>query len=171
MKDKLQLLEDAIQMEIDGKKYYQECANKTKNILGKKLFSKLVEYEDTHIEKIKEVFNKLSNNEKIDSIILKEKKIDSKNIFKEEMKMLDKNVVPDASDLDALKEGMRLEDKSEEYYSNLAKQTDEPFEKRFYLALAFEEKEHYMLLFDTYQYLKNPYLWFFEQEGETLDVY
>uniref|UniRef100_A0A7C4YGD9 Rubrerythrin diiron-binding domain-containing protein n=1 Tax=candidate division WOR-3 bacterium TaxID=2052148 RepID=A0A7C4YGD9_UNCW3 len=171
MKDKLKILEEAINMEVAGKEYYSECAKKIKNILGKKIFEKLVEYEDNHIVKIKEVYQKISNDEKIDTIILSEKHLDSKNIFKDELKMIDKNIIPDASDLDALKEGMRLEDKSETYYTKLAKETDDPFEKRFYLALAFEEKEHYMLLFDTYQYLKNPSLWFFEKEGETLDVY
>jgi rubrerythrin len=169
--NKSDLLSNAIKMEEEGKKYYLLSAEKTKNILGKKLFEKLAEYEDLHIKKIKEVFDSLNENKKIGFItsISGDVKELRKNIFSEEIKNIDKNVKIDDDDLSALKEGMRLEEKSENYYMELAKKTNDFFEKRFYLTLSYEERGHYLLLFDSLEYLTNPELWFLLHEKPTLD--
>lgn len=169
--EKMDLLTSAISMERDGKRYYLLCANKVKNEFGKKLFEKLAEYEDLHIKKIEEVYQKLKEDKKLEFITSTGGDIKRlrENIFKEAIKSLDKNIKPDADDLFALKEGMRLEEKSEEYYNTLAKETENIFEKRFYLTLAYEERGHYLLLFDSLEYLTNPESWFILHEKHTLD--
>lgn len=172
MKDKkLNLLNSAMQMEIEGKEYYLLSAQKTKNKMGRKLFEKLAEYEDLHIKKIQEVYQKLKEDEKIGVIISTGGEVEKlrESIFSEAIKDVDKNIKPDADDLSALEEGMRLEEVSEKYYNQLAKESDDQFEKRFYLTLAGEERGHYLLLFDSYEFLTHPESWFMLHEKYSLD--
>jgi len=169
--EKTNLLKNAIKMEEDGKKYYLKCAEKTKNELGKKLFRTLADYENLHIRKIKEVHQKLKEDKKLEVITSTGgdvKKLRA-GIFSEALEKIDLNVKPDTDDLSALKEGMRLEEISEEYYNKAAKGTDGTFEKRFYLTLAEEERGHYLLLFDTYEYFSNPEQWFIAHERPALE--
>ena len=59
MKEQSQTLtavKTAIQMEIDGKQYYQQAAQASQNDLGRKLFLQLATEEDSHRKKFEEIY-------------------------------------------------------------------------------------------------------------------
>ena len=47
----LKALKIALQMEIDGKKYYQKASQSSNNALGKELLQSLADEEDIHRKK------------------------------------------------------------------------------------------------------------------------
>ncbi len=59
-----------------------------------------------------------------------------------------------------------MEEKGRKYYQFQAKESTNPFEKEFYLALVQEESEHFVSIMDTLQYLEDPQAYFhhFEQK-------
>ena len=76
---------------------------------------------------------------------------------------------PTASELEALKMAMTMEDKSYSFYRSRNEEAASPAEKAFYQALSAEERVHYLALLDAYDYLLNPQGWFTKKERWGLD--
>jgi len=52
----MEVLQLAIQMEADGKKFYQKASRKSSNKLAKELFQQLAKEEDVHRKKFEEIY-------------------------------------------------------------------------------------------------------------------
>ncbi|MBW1952233.1 MAG: hypothetical protein JRI66_03995 [Deltaproteobacteria bacterium] len=50
-------LKDAVQMEIDGQKFYQQAAKQAKTPGTREIFEYLAKSEEYHIQKIREIYN------------------------------------------------------------------------------------------------------------------
>ncbi|TET66283.1 MAG: hypothetical protein E3J40_05575, partial [Dehalococcoidia bacterium] len=57
----LEVLQIAIQMEIDGKEYYLKASQESANELGKKLLQSLAAEEDIHRQKFEEIYDAIRN--------------------------------------------------------------------------------------------------------------
>jgi len=57
----LDALKTAIQMEIDGKKFYLKASQESSNELGKKLLESLSAEEDVHQQKFREIYEAIRN--------------------------------------------------------------------------------------------------------------
>ena len=75
-----------------------------------------------------------------------------------------------SSELEALKTAMSMEDKSYSFYRSRLLITASAAEKSFYRALTAEEREHYLTLLDSYEYLTDPQGWFTAKEHWGLDA-
>jgi rubrerythrin len=75
----------------------------------------------------------------------------------------------DANDLKALEIGMKMETKSIEFYQKLAKQAQDPMERRFLMSLVNEERGHYNFLADYRNYLVDPADWYYIKEMGHVD--
>jgi rubrerythrin len=166
----IQGLRTAIQMEIDGKEFYLKASKESKNKLGKKLLESLSREEDNHRRKFEEIYNAIKNKRgwpKVDFQPDGGQKL--RTIFAratEEVSSTDKSP---STELEAVQTAMDMENASRDFYTNQAKIATYDTEKEFYENLVSEEKEHYLILLDYYEFLKDPAGWFTVKEHPSLD--
>lgn len=145
-------LELAIQLEIEGQKYYLEQANKNKDNELFKVFNLLADAEKEHekllrkrlndedyvldnsnIDKIKEVFNGLKN-------------FDVKNTFK-------------TTQLDVYRLAVDIEEKSIKLYQDMLKEADNDKDKELLKFLINEENQHLILFEEFVKMVSRPEEW------------
>jgi len=64
---------------------------------------------------------------------------------------------------------MEMENKTFDFYKSRGGKASYDVERQFYEALAVQEEEHYRVLLDYYEFLKNPAAWFVQKEHPSLD--
>ena len=72
-------------------------------------------------------------------------------------------------DKEAIQLALELEEKSYDYYDGLARKAAGLFERRFFAALSYEERGHYLILLDSLDYLTDPSGWLERKEKILLD--
>ena len=163
-------LEIAINMENDGKEFYQKASEKAGDSLGKALFSRLAKEEDFHAAKAREIHDFLRRGENplvIEESLDKGEKL--RSIFAEARNeiALKREVAPD--ELEAIQVALDMEEKSRKFYEEQSGAALTDFERRFFGALKQEEREHYLSLIDYREYLIDPTGWFTKSEHISLD--
>lgn len=163
-------LQGAIQMEIDGKAYYLKTSRESANELGKKLLSKLAAEEDLHRQKFEQIYNAIKDKRGWPTTDFQP---DSgkglRTIFARATEEMGTRVKAPATELDAIETAMGMENKTFDYYTRQGTDASQDAEKEFYFTVAGEEKEHYLILLDYYEYLKDPAAWFVQKEHPSLD--
>ncbi len=166
----IQALETALQMEIEGKEFYHKAGQTSHNPLAKKLLQRLAEEEDVHIEKVNEIYEAIKNRARWpekETTFKHEKSL--RNVFREAIEGMDREVKTSSTELEALKVAMNMEDRSYSFYRSRDEEAASSAEKSFYQALTAEEREHYLTLLDSYEYLTDPQSWFTKKEHWSLD--
>ncbi len=166
-----QVLELALKMETEGREFYLKAGQKSRNELGQKLFRSLADAELEHIEKIKKIHGAISNKAGWPEVkITFDKSKLPHTVFTEAIDNLGKLVKVTTDELEALKTGMEMENKSLLFYLDRSGRAASSGEKQFYQALVVEERGHYMLLLDSYEYLLDPQAYFVRTERHGLDA-
>jgi len=161
----IEALQLAIQMEVEGKEFYQQASQKSNNKLVKELFQNLANEEDVHRKKFEEIYEALKKGQDwpdVEPPSEKAKRI--KSIFAEATKELGSKIKVANSELEAVKTAMDMESKTYDLYRSRSEQSTLPAERRFYQALAAEERGHHLALLDSYEYLTDPAGWFVMKE-------
>jgi rubrerythrin len=164
------ILQDAMRMEVEGKEFYQQASQKSGNKLAKGLFQRLAIEEDEHRAKFEEIFQALNKGQDWPAVEPPSwggKQL--KSIFVEATKELGSGTRVAESELVAIKTAMDMENKTYDLYHSRSEQSALPQEKRFYQALAAEERGHYLALVDSHDYLTDPAGWFTRKEHWAMD--
>jgi rubrerythrin len=163
-------LEQAIQMEIDGKEYYLKASERANNELGKKLLQSLAAEEDIHRKVFEDIFEDIRNKR---GWPRKELHVDGgralRTVFANAIDNMDHDVKSIPEELDAVQTAMAMENKTYDFYRERGKKATYDAEKQFYEALAEQEEQHHRVLLDYYEFLKNPKDWFTQKEHHSLD--
>lgn len=151
----LEILKEAISIEIYGKEYYS-------------IFSEIVEEENA-----RSIFKGLAGDERDHRLLLEKeyRKVSGKsfdaNVMDEMNREKARNVFPESLEpmnitetQEALKLGIRTEERSIEIYSNSAQETDIKSSKDLFLTLVDFEKEHKKILEDALYYLGQEGSWY-----------
>jgi rubrerythrin len=163
----LETLQLAIQMEIDGKAFYQKSSSESTNETGKSLFATLAAEEELHRSKFEEIYNVISNKNSWPKIDFRpDKGRTIKNVFNE---ALEKPLKPSASELEAVLIAIQMEIKSYDLYNNQSKLSTVPAQKSFYEVLAGEERGHQLALIEYQEYLIDPAAYFRTKEHHSFD--
>ena len=160
----------AIQMEIDGKTYYQRVSRGSANRLGKRLFQHLAVEEDIHRQKFEQIYAAIGKEKawpEVDFQADRGKKL--KTIFGRATEEMCLNVNAPATELDAIQTAMSMENKSYDFYKGQIQHAIYNAEIDYYQILSAEERGHYLVLLDYYEYLKDPAGWFVGKERPSLD--
>ena len=166
----LEALRLAIQMEVGGEEFYQQASQKSGNKLAKELFQRLAEEEDIHRKKFEEIYAALKKGQGWPDVGLPSEKGERlKSMFAEATKELGSKVKVAESELEAIRIAMDMEIRSYDFYRSRSEQSILPLEKRFYEAVAAEERGHHLALLDSYEYLIDPAGWFTRKERWSLD--
>jgi rubrerythrin len=166
----IKVLQLAVQMEVDGKEFYQKASRKSSNKLAKELFQQLASEEDVHRKKFEEIYKALKRGQNwpdIEPPVEKGKKI--KSLFAEATKALGSKFEIAESELEAIKTAIDMEIRSYNLYHSRGAESTVPMEKQFYKTLAGEERGHHLALLDSYEYLSDPAGWFTRKEHWSLD--
>ena len=166
----LEALKIAIKMEIEGKEYYLKASQESNNELGRKLLQTLAAEEDVHRQKFEEIYTALRDRNVWPEVHFQPdggKRL--RTIFVRVTGEVGSNVEAVTTELDAVQTAMNLENKTHDFYENQGKSALYEAEREFYNTLATEEREHYLILLDYQEYLKDPAGWFVQKEHPSLD--
>jgi rubrerythrin len=159
----LTALNQAIELEVKGQRFYLEAAERTTNPKGAEMFRSLADDEAIHeriLRRQLEALGKgkgwmpvLSMVEGLPQGVAEVTSDLTAPLFPEGEEAFQKAVRPDASDLDALLFALQIENESFNLYRELAQTTDDPNGQRMYKYLANAERGHFELLMLNYEHL------------------
>lgn len=160
----------ALKMEEEGKAFYLEAAEASGNELGSKLFRKLAAEEDIHREVFKHIYEKIkAKNQWPDAGFTPDQGKTLKTVFAEAMEKIDKQYKANNAELEAVKTGIDMENKTLDYYRERSGKTILESERELYDSLAAQESEHSRLLQDYYDFLNDPAAYFVKTEHTSMD--
>lgn len=162
------LFELALRMEEDGRKFYLDGMARVTNALSKEVLKRLADEELVHIERIQQGYEQIRKGEQFVfeswGGIRKSTQEYFENVFTEAQKRVAELVSPTSEELDVLKMAMNLESQAHKFYVEKRGEVEGKDIRDFLDFLASEEYRHYNLLFNTYEYLRNPGEWHFGEE-------
>ena len=157
-------LEMAVKMETDAVRFYAEAANKTHYPVGKKMFQTIAEDEKRHIAIISQIIKGLN--------VTPDDVSPMKNVLSifETMKSgMMKKIAVSPDELEAFTIAMKMEQESVEFYKETLATVTKEKEKALIERLIWEEKQHYEIFSNTYQYLANTGNWFMWEERSIVE--
>ena len=167
----LQALEVAIKMEIDGKAFYLKASEESSNELGKKLLKSLAEEEDIHRQTFEKIYKSIQKKQGWPAVtdFHPDKGKHLRTVFGEAIEKTGKGIEVPSTELGAVKKAMELENKTFDYYKSQQEGATSAAERDFYQALSAEERQHYLVLLDYYEYLNDPAAYFVGKEHPSLE--
>jgi rubrerythrin len=161
-------IKTAIQLEKDGKAFFDQAAQETKNELGKKMFRKLAADEVRHLQTFKEMFQTIT-----DPALWK--KLMAEGPPKTRMPYFEQktgNRTPaekGAGELSALQQALGVERKAIDFFKKTAQEASDPEASRIFKAIANEEEGHYDLIQAQIDSVTHSGFWFdigeFQMDG------
>jgi rubrerythrin len=168
--ERIQALEVALTNEKREKEFYLKNAERTANALGKVMFASIASDEDEHYRRILGLHQRLREEGKWpETIPLEVKGTEVKDVLKKFVDSVNTSSKADLNDMEAVKIALDFETKGEKFYRDLAKNVENPVEKKFYEFLASIEGEHRLSLVDTMEYFQDPAGWFRIKERHHID--
>jgi len=161
----------AVQMEMDGVKFYNDLASKTIHPMGKAMFKSFVEDEKLHAKRLRAllaVHKEKDQTQEMGAASPRERLI---TIFQKLGEELKKKVSATANDIEAVRLAMGLEEKGIEFYEEAAEETRDEKDRETYRFLAGEERAHFNILKNTLEFLKKTELWEAGNEGRIYDLW
>ncbi|MDD5509646.1 MAG: ferritin family protein [Dehalococcoidales bacterium] len=166
----LQVLQVAIKMEIDGKQFYLKASRESGNELGRKLLESLAAEEDVHRQNFEKIYDSIRVKQGWPGTDFKPdegKRL--RTVFADAIEKTGTEVDAATTEIDAVKTAMAMENKTGDYYKVQGQAATHDAERNFYQALVAEERAHYLVLLDYYEYLSDPAGWFVRKEHPSLD--
>jgi rubrerythrin len=157
----LAALNQAIELEIEGQRFYLKAAECATNPKGAEMFHSLADDEVIHEHILRRQLDALTQGEGwvlpqgVDEV----KANLAALIFPDSEKVCEETLRPDESDLDALLFALQIENESFNLYRGLAQTTEDPNGKRMYEYLADAERGHFERLMLNYEHLSTVGSW------------
>jgi len=165
-KDRINALKTAIKLEEDGNAFYLKASEKITQNFAKEMFKSLADAEDKHLKVVNTIYERLKKGGKWQKLVIPMTDPKTVTVFPEELGMSEEELSESVNVLDI---AIRMEEESIKLYDGLLEKAVDPFEKRFYIVLSNEEREHYLDLSDYRDYLQDPAGWFTTRESFMLD--
>jgi rubrerythrin len=161
-------IKTAIQLEKDGKAFFDQATRETENELGKKMFRKLAADEVRHLQTFKKMFQTITDPGTWKQLL-------AEGPPKERMPSFDHKAgsrtpaEKGAGELSALQQALEVERKAIDFFKRTAQETSDPEAGRIFLAIANEEEGHYDLIQAQIDSLTHSGFWFdvgeFQMDG------
>jgi rubrerythrin len=170
MNKRISALKFALENELNERDFYLANARRIKNLAGKNMFKQIADEEKEHYEMLKKLFDKWEAKEKWPATIpLKVKKSLSGNILKPMFEKKSARIKGNEDDLKAIRTAIDFEARGMALYNKLEQGSDDPKEKAFFNLLASIERQHFLSLRDTEEFLTDPTSWYQNVEKTSLD--
>ena len=157
----LNILKQAILLELRGKAFYENIAEKSDNSAVQKIFRMLADEEQEHIKTLSDQFK----------IYKKEKKFAAGSVLKKDTgsvvssvltKEIKEKISAAGFEAAAIGAGIAMEERAISFYSENAEMTSDPEAKALYKWLSDWERDHLNMLLDIDKDLREK-IWFDNQ--------
>ncbi|MDD2558743.1 MAG: ferritin family protein [Desulfuromonadaceae bacterium] len=172
----MDVFEFAKKMEMDGKNYYLQQAEKISIPGLQNLFRRLAEDEQKHYNVLVRLEKERGATSMDDSPALDE----AKNVFEELIASAQKPTQIEGGDLEGYRRAMKLEADSYRFYEQAAAQEQDENVRELLLRIAKEEHKHFNILESVYEFVNAPNQYFvwgefsnlreFHQFGRDVDI-
>lgn len=150
------VIEKGIEMELEGKKFYTDAAEKTSKEFEQNMFAFLARQENIHVLILKRIEDELDRSQQWPEMsALDWAKVDSENFFEEERPLLERITDITGDEVELLKFAMDIEEKNRQFYLELSDRTTDVKEKNILNRLAAEESKHYNYVESYYRYFED----------------
>jgi len=155
----------ALKMELDGKAYYQQLAEKTSLAGLKNIFLQLAEDEQKHYDVLQRLQQKSPPSMQTTTVLEQ-----AQNIFE---KLLTEKLAATQlwNDLEGYRYAMKLEADSFRFYEASANREPEPETRAILLKIADEEHKHFTILRNVYDFVNAPNQFLAWAEFSNLDEF
>lgn len=153
----MEILKTAILLERRGKAFYAKVANQSSDPDVKQVFEIMADEEEEHIRILSEQFTHYAKHQKLKDVELP-KELGSIPADVLTAKVKD-NISAASYEAAAISSAIDMEKRAIAVYSDRAKQTDDPQEKKLFQWLADWEQGHFDILFELDRDLKEK-IWF-----------
>jgi rubrerythrin len=162
----MNIFDFAIKMEVDGKNFYEKMASESRIAGLKTIFSRLAEDEQKHFDIFQALKGQTQKAVMEDSTVLEK----SRNIFEE---LLQGGVRPEpvATDLEGYQYAMKLEEDSFRLYEDAAAKEQNVEVKHLLLRIAKEERNHFAILQNIFDFVNAPNEYLAWREFSNLDEF
>lgn len=161
------LIELAIQMEKDGINFYEGLSEKVPYESAKKMILSFADDERRHLKILNEIFSSMTSVDIERYLVENPPKEKIKTIFDEVQGNID--VVTLHDELSSLKIALDMEEKSYKLYDEAFSIEEDENLKKLWKRLADEERKHYDIFWNTYDFISKPEEWILREERGLLD--
>lgn len=151
MDKRLQILREAMEIELNGIQLYGTAAVHVEDKQAKEVFQFLSDEEKKHYQYLKNAFDSISKGEEIEFQNLLPPRIPFDSIFSQDFK---RNLKGKAYEYSAIATGIILEKNSIDFYRREKEDAESSAEKELYEELEKWEEKHYEMLNKEYNDLK-----------------
>lgn len=170
MNKRIGALKFALENELNEREFYLANARRTKNLAGKNMFKQIADEEKEHYEMLKKLHDQWEKKQKWPSTIsLKVKKSSTGNILRSMSEKKSARIKGNEDDLKAIRTAIDFEARGMALYTKLEEGSTDPREKAFFNLLASIERQHFLSLRDTEEFLTDPVSWYQKTERSSLD--
>lgn len=148
----MDVFEFAKKMEMDGKEYYLQQAEKIDNPGLQNIFRRLAEDEQKHYNVLVRLEKEMGDTPMDDSTVLDE----AKNVFEELIASEQKPTRIEGGDLEGYRRAMKIEADSFRFYEQAAAEEHDENVRQLLLRIAKEEHKHFNILESVYDFVNAP---------------
>lgn len=152
-------IKTAIQMEKDGYSFYKKAAIQTSSDMGRTIFESLANDELLHLDVFEKMFEDKVGKSEWEKLVNSGKKYADMPIFQKDLKTVE-GANPGTNELDALNIAMTSEKEAIEYYTKIKERTVESEVKEIIDEIIEQEKNHYSILEQEFNYLSKTGYWY-----------
>lgn len=164
-----EIMEEAIQLEKDGEKFYRESAGKTENPLARRTFEWLADEEVEHRRVFETAYAAIEGTDACpapeelgrDHTAATEA---AREIFAQALADVKGELPRDDEVERAYATAMQMERDTITLYADRAREAEDENERKLYELLLAEERDHLNLLVTTEEYLSDTAYWHFKEE-------
>lgn len=157
-------IEMAMKMEREAVDFYTQCAGKTDNPVGRKMFLSIADDEKYHIACAINV-RKGKTFTPSEAAPFE----DMKKIFDQHKKDMLRQVPSTANELEAFRVAMKMEEEAIAFYRKASSQAATAEEKNLFDCLIRDEEEHFSIFQNTYSFLSDMGNWFMWEEHSIVE--
>jgi len=144
----IEILQNAIEMEQEGKEFFERASSMMRHERAKQMFTSLVKQEQRHVDILGEEFRRLQAG--IGWAALEEMKSGAQHyprisVFRDK-EVMNLNLRPDAGELEVINVGIQVEKKSIDYYRDAAQRAEDLKAQEVFNWLVGEEAGHLTIL-------------------------
>lgn len=159
-------LKQAMQLEIEGMRFFSRAAEITRDPKGKEVFLRLAQSEEKHYQMLKAESDALSQTgrwlsyqeayQARSGVPISQEILNSQEALQQ--------IQEGTGDLEALKIAIELEKKAGNHFQEIADRVQDPLAKEVFLRLAAEEETHLKLFEAEYDYVTRSGFYFDTRE-------
>ncbi len=163
-------LAQALQMEVEGKEFYQRAAGQSGNELGRQLLASLAAEEDVHRQVFVRIYEELRTRNAWPVVSYHpDGGQHLRTVFTQAAERVGAQVWSAATELETVGVARQMEARTYDFYQARRQAATGAAEKDLYERLAAQEQEHSLVLADYAEYLRDPAAWFVNKEHPLLD--